>query len=120
MGDGNVVLVGTRTEGKNVASLTFKSPYDYTLHPIVATVFNGNGESNYSNGFTPTYVVDELQYISPFYPLGDVREIMLNTTLAAIFNYLPDVTQGEDTRALSPAPLLPELTSIDLRQVVEM
>ena len=120
MGDENVILVGSRTEGKNVASLSFKSPYDYTLHPIVATVFNGNGESDYSNGFAPTYMVDELQYISPLYPLGDVRESMLNTTLAAIFNYLPNGAQSEDTRALSSTPLLPELTSIDLRQVVEM
>lgn len=122
MGDENVVLIGSRTEGKNVASLTFKSPYDYTLHPIVATVYNGNGESEYSNGFMPTYSVDELQYISPFYPLGDVRETMLNTTLAVILNSYPSMSQSETTRTLSTTPFLPkpEFTTIDLRQVVEI
>ena len=111
MGAENVILVGSRTEGKNVASLSFKSPYDYTLHPIVATVFNGNGESDYANGFLPTVQVDELQSIAPLYPLGDVRELMLNTALSSIVS---DAKQ-EDTRAVG-TPLLPspQLTSFSL------
>jgi len=106
MGAENVILVGSRTEGKNVASLSFKSPYDYTLHPIVATVFNGNGESDYANGFLPTVQVDELQSIAPLYPLGDMRELMLNAALSSIVS---DAKQ-EDTRAVGahhlPSPLL--------------
>lgn len=115
MGVENVILVGSRTEGKNVASLSFKSPYDYTLHPIVATVFNGNGESDYANGFLPTVQVDELQSIAPLYPLGDVRELMLNAALSSIVS---DAKQ-EDTRAVD-APLLPSplLTSFSLETPV--
>lgn len=116
MGAEKIVLVGEQTEGKNVASLSFKSPYDYTLHPIVATVYNGNGESNYANGFAPTIRVDELQSITPFYPLGDTREIMLNAALSAIID---DAKKEEDTRAVG-APLLPspELTSLSLEAPV--
>ena len=119
MGTDNVILVGGCTEGKNVASLSFKSPYDYTLHPIVATIYNGNGESNYTNGFDPMVSVDELQNITPLYPLGDVREMMLNTTLATILGY----TRGDDTRAEDvPSILLPnpETTSISLHPIVEL
>lgn len=84
MGDDNVILVGTQTEGKNVASLTFDSPYNFILHPIVANVYNGDGFGDYSDGFLPTYEIDELNYINPFYPLGDTREVMLHTTLDII------------------------------------
>ena len=120
MGDDNIILIGSRTEGKNVASLSFKSPYDYTLHPIVATMFNGKGESDYSNGFTPNISVDELQSIAPLYPLGDVRETMLNTTLATILGY---TDSQSTTRAENTSTIIlphPETTSFSLRPVVEM
>lgn len=119
LGKENVILVGSRTEGKNVASLTFNSPYDYILHPIVATVYNGNGESDYANGFEPTVPVDELMSIAPLYPLGDVRELMLNTTLSTILVN----AKKEETRT-SSFPIIslpaPETTSISLQPVVEM
>ena len=120
MGDDNIILIGSRTEGKNVASLSFKSPYEYTLHPIVATMFNGKGESDYSNGFTPNISVDELQSIAPLYPLGDVRETMLNTTLATILGYTDSqsTTRAENTSTIMLPH--PETTSFSLRPVVEM
>lgn len=119
LGDENIILVGSRTEGKNVASLSFKSPYDYILHPIVATVYNGNSESDYADGFEPDVQVDELMTIAPFYPLGDVRELMLSITLSTILANAPK----EETRTtpLFPVQLpAPETTSISLRPVVEM
>ena len=120
LGEENVVLIGSQTEGKNVASLSFKSPYDYTLHPIVATVYNGKGESNYSNGFAPNVKVDELQSIAPFYPLGDVRETMLNTTLATILGYTDYKNTTRSENASTTLLLNPETTSFSLRPVVEM
>jgi hypothetical protein len=119
MGKDNVILVGSQTEGKNVASLSFSSPYGYIIHPIVATVYNGNSESDYANGFAPNVSVDELQSITPFYPLGDVRELMLNTTLSTIISD----AKKEETRTIPFSPVTlstPEVTSISLRPVVEM
>lgn len=106
MGKENIILVGTRTEGKNVASLTFTSNFGFTLHPIVATVYNGRGESDYSNGFAPTYEVDENQYADPWKPLGDVDEILLRTTLSVILGggAEPAVTR-HSTATLLPAPV---------------
>lgn len=102
MGEENIILVGTRTEGKNVASLAFNSSsYGFILHPIVATVYNGNGESNYANGFAPNVEVDELMveydqdgYAIPLLPLGDPNETLLNTALSLIL--------GEDANAQQP------------------
>lgn len=103
MGKENIILVGTRTEGKNVASLTFNSDFGITLHPIVATVYNGRGESDYSEGFEPAYKIDENQYADPWKPLGDTDELLLHATLSII---LGDDAQAAATRH-STAPLLP-------------
>lgn len=105
MGEENIILIGTRTEGKNVASLAFNSSsYGFVLHPIVATVYNGNEESDYANGFAPTIEQDELKvdfdhagYAIPLLPLGDANEILLNATLAVILDENAD-TQSTDTR----------------------
>lgn len=124
LGEENVVIVGSRTEGKNVASLSFESPYNYTLHPIVATIYNGNGESDYADGFAPTVSVDELQSIQPLYPLGDLREMMLNKAISTI---LGETTQHADTRAEGAQGAssniglpLPVATSFSLHPVVEL
>lgn len=113
MGDDNIVLVGTTTEGKNVASLTFKSDYGFTIHPIVATVYNSLGQSDYANGFVPTYEMNELVYVNEFKPLGDVEELLLGTTLGIILKENAD----DATRASSLRyPLRPlEATGTSIR-----
>ncbi len=110
MGEENVILVGEQTEGKNVASLTFESPYNFKIHPIVATVYNSEDLSDYANGFSPDYEIDEAQYINNLAPLGDIDEIMLNSTLGLIFNIT-----GKQTRNI-PCPILqPTFNSIELK-----
>lgn len=113
MGDDNVILIGTQTEGKNVASLTFEEPsYNIRLHPIVASVYNGDGFGDYSDGFLPTYEIDELVYINTFYPLGDIREFMLYTALDIIVGE----SETRNTRHLNHriSPLTPLLISTNL------
>lgn len=112
MGNESIILVGTQTEGKNVASISFDKSAEYglILHPIVARVYNGDGESDYANGFPPTYEIDELQFIDDYRPLGDTDEIMLNSTLAIIFGQVPSETRV--TSPLRPTPLRPVYTSI--------
>ena len=120
MGNENIILVGTQTEGKNVASISFNKSAEYglILHPIVARVYNGDGESDYANGFPPTYEIDELQFIDDYRPLGDTDEIMLNSTLAIIFGQVPSETRV--TSSLRPTPLRPVYTSISEKSLKGM
>lgn len=84
MGSENVVLIGTKTEGKNIAMEAYSNDtYGLTLWPAVAYVSNADGESNYSQGFTPQYNLNEFN-INPWYPLGDTREFLLKNTLSLI------------------------------------
>ena len=56
MGAENVILIGTKTEGKNVAMSSFKNEtHGLTLWPVIAYVSNANNEGEYSEGFEPTY-----------------------------------------------------------------
>ena len=92
MGTENVVLIGTKTEGKNVAMQAFRNDvYGLTLWPVVAYVANADGDGDYSNGFTPQYRLDENSVIT-WYPLGDPREYLLKNTLSLITSgTMPDL-----------------------------
>ena len=80
----NVVLIGTRTEGKNVAMTPYKNDtYGLTLYPVVAYVANAENQSQYSSGFEPQYVLDENDEMV-WYPLGDPQEYLLKHALTLI------------------------------------
>ena len=84
MGVENVILVGTKTEGKNVAMSSFKNEtHGLTLWPVIAYVSNANNEGDYSEGFQPTYQLDE-NSINTWYPLGNPEEYLLKNTLSLI------------------------------------
>ena len=84
MGAENVILVGTKTEGKNVAMSSFKNKtHGLTLWPVIAYVSNANNEGDYSEGFQPTYQLDE-NSINTWYPLGNPEEYLLKNTLSLI------------------------------------
>lgn len=84
MGAENVVLIGTKTEGKNVAMSSFKNEtHGLILWPVIAYVSNANNEGEYSEGFKPTYQLDE-NSISQWYPLGNPEEYLLKNTLSLI------------------------------------
>jgi hypothetical protein len=84
MGAENVILVGTKTEGKNVAMKSFKNEiHGLILHPVIAYVSNANNEGDYSEGFQPTYQLDE-NSINTWYPLGSPEEYLLKNTLSLI------------------------------------
>lgn len=84
MGAENVILVGTKTEGKNVAMSSFKNEtHGLTLWPVIAYVSNANNEGDYSEGFQPTYQLDE-NSINTWYPLGSPEEYLLKNTLSLI------------------------------------
>ena len=84
LGAENVVLIGTKTEGKNVAMTSFKNEtHGLTLWPVIAYVSNANNEGDYSEGFQPTYQLDENSIIR-WYPLGNPEEYLLKNTLSLI------------------------------------
>lgn len=81
----NVYVVGVTTVGKNVAATQINSPYDFIMFPITATLYNSIGYSDYSDGISPNYSINELNYY-PWYELGDTNEILLQNTLSLIVN----------------------------------
>ena len=84
LGSETVVLIGTRTEGKNVAMTPYKNEtYGLTLYPVVAYVANAENHSQYSSGFEPQYVLDENDEMV-WYPLGDPQEYLLKHALTLI------------------------------------
>ena len=99
MGKENVILIGTKTEGKNVAMTAYRNDtHGITLWPVVAYVSNAEGESDYSNGFTPTHNLNEFNII-PWYPLGDTREYLLNNAISLITTgAIPSVIQTTEGR----------------------
>lgn len=84
MGKENVVLIGERTEGKNVAMKAFRNDtHGITLWPVVAYVSNAENVGDYSDGFEPTHELIERNIIE-WYPLGDTREYLLKNAINLI------------------------------------
>lgn len=86
-----VLLVGNKTEGKNVASLPIHSAEhpNLLLHPIVAIVNNAKGESDYFRGMKPDYEYNESEeatFADALQPLGSTQEFLLKHTLELITN----------------------------------
>lgn len=82
----NITLIGEKTVGKRVGSVTFgeKEKYDWLLHPIVLRIYNANREANYANGFTPDIPVEELVVGNTLLPFGEPDELLLSEALALI------------------------------------
>ncbi|MDR0713845.1 MAG: PDZ domain-containing protein [Bacteroidales bacterium] len=85
--NGNIVLIGETTVGKNVGSFTFyeddpvkQQTNKWGMQPIVMRIANKDGFSEYSQGFEPDVKVHELDDDS-LKPLGDTEELMLKTAL---------------------------------------
>jgi carboxyl-terminal processing protease len=88
----DVYLIGDVTIGKNVGSITIYDENDdsntWGMQPIITKIFNSNGQSDYTAGFTPQEL-DEDNSIH-LYPLGDTRERLLSRAIATITgNQLP-------------------------------
>ncbi len=83
-----VITIGERTVGKDVASFAITDDRitgqpGWVLYPAIYKIFNALGEGSYSEGILPSSEVDELQKLQ-IYPLGDIREVLLNQALVSI------------------------------------
>ncbi|WP_224491010.1 S41 family peptidase [Robertkochia flava] len=94
-----VVTVGDKTTGKNEASITLvdapdtnpeeawtdvenRNPgHNVGLQPIVSRTFNGQGQSNYGDGFPPDVEFLEYSNLEGIKPFGDPNDQQLRTAL---------------------------------------
>lgn len=102
----DVILVGTRTEGKNVGSNEYSGKdknHPWILHPITCWVENKEGFSDYANGFLPEFdnVEDKFDV-----QLGHSDEYMLSQTLSVIRtgSLLPTLRSTEEPLQELPQP----------------
>jgi C-terminal processing protease CtpA/Prc len=103
MGKENVIVIGTQTEGKNVAMTNIKNDtYGLSLWPVVAQVSNANNESDYINGFTPDYFLDERNIVE-WNELGNPSEYLLGNTLSLINT--GTITQSNTLKTISACPV---------------
>lgn len=83
--DVEVILIGTTTKGKNVGMETTElndGKNDYKLYPVTFYTLNAKRESDYSDGFLPTYTQSES--VSAIYDFGTTNEPFLNRALNLI------------------------------------
>lgn len=82
----DVFLIGNKTVGKNVGSITLNEENDpkntWGMQPIITKSFNSLLESDYATGFIPQVLLEDNSLI--VYPLGDPRERLLNRALQEI------------------------------------
>jgi C-terminal processing protease CtpA/Prc len=103
MGKENVIVIGTQTAGKNVAMTNIKNDtYGLSLWPVVAQVSNANNESDYINGFTPDYFLDERNIVE-WNELGNPSEYLLGNTLSLINT--GTITQSNTLKTISACPV---------------
>ena len=117
-----VKVVGTKTYGKNVGSITLydspsssytnessaSSKHLYAMQPIVFQIFNKNGESDYTQGFNPDVEVNEFQFWNAILPFGDENEVVLKAAL--------DDIRGITTKSSSTTKLN-IINSFDVKEV---
>lgn len=82
----SVVLIGQKTYGKNVASISlYEEKNDnnkWGLQPIVLKMYNSEDKSDYAEGFDPDKYINEFD--SDLKPLGDKDEVLLSAAISDI------------------------------------
>ncbi len=114
----DVVIVGTKTTGKNEGSITlYDSPSsDFTdvnsansehknaMQPIVFQIYNNLGQSDYNEGFEPNIEIEEFRSWNNILPFGDENEVVLKAAL--------DNIRGISTRSVNNLTDAIELSGI--------
>lgn len=107
-----VVQVGDKTYGKDMASTTLSTPEEihgteraWHLIPIVYKIYNKMGQGDYSNGITPSIKIDEFAFL-PLTPIGDTRDPLIQEVLRTMSDKNTrakgTVNTTEKTNILSP------------------
>jgi carboxyl-terminal processing protease len=87
-----VVQVGDKTYGKDMASTTLSTPEEihgteraWHLIPMIYKIYNKAGQGDYANGIIPQQVMNEFAF-SPLVPIGDNRDPLIQEVLRTIGN----------------------------------
>jgi C-terminal processing protease CtpA/Prc len=85
-----VVQVGDKTYGKDMASTTLSTPEEihgtkraWHLIPMIYKIYNKMGQGDYSNGIIPSTRIDEFAFL-PLVPIGDTRDPLIREALQRI------------------------------------
>lgn len=101
-----VILVGTRTRGKNEASITlYDSPqsdftdrnqanpnHTWAMQPIIAKVANSQDFYDFGEGFDPDIEVSEIDFFYDLKPIGNPEDPLLKAAINDIFG-LPQTSR---------------------------
>jgi C-terminal processing protease CtpA/Prc len=97
------VLIGGTTVGKNVASWTIYEENDpknkWGMQPIIARYANGQGFSDFVDGFTPDIALSE-HSADEIKPLGDISELLLAAAIGNILGTTRSITKAASTEEL--------------------
>ncbi len=115
----DVVVLGSKTEGKNVGSyLLQSSEYQLDLHPITFKTFNSRGQADYKEGFTPQAEWDEQGDVSvSLIELGDPTETLLKMALDRIGGLALSAPSAAGTTKTSAAGMACFASSVEKRAV---
>ncbi|WAC10578.1 S41 family peptidase [Dyadobacter pollutisoli] len=108
----NVTLVGGKTVGKNVGSVTLSGTekgIKWGLQPIVSKSLNSLHESNYHTGFVPDVAVSEGNIL---YPYGNPKDPLLGEALFQI-------TGTRITRQQKGARTLQEEEALEITSTIQ-
>lgn len=80
-----VVQVGERSFGKDMASLELKNDKiaDLWAYPLCFKLFNAGNKGNYSDGLQPDYQVQESAKL-PLLPVGDKNDLLIRQCISLI------------------------------------
>lgn len=113
----NIVLIGAKTEGKNVGSVHYDSGsrYAWNIQPITFSITSALN-NDYSNGLSPTYVMNELNVNEnpTLLNIGDENEYLLHKALSLIGGekaaYSKIITKTNKTMNVEVKPFASSIT----------
>lgn len=93
----DIILIGSKTYGKNVGSITIYEEEDpknkWGMQPIIVKYKNSLGNSDFTDGFSPDYPVDEFEELH-LVPFGDTEDPLLAKAISVITGKEPTTTKA--------------------------
>lgn len=109
----DVVLIGETTYGKNVGSISIYEDDDpknkWGMQPIIVRYANSMGESDFTAGFTPDFVIDEFDALDlRLVKFGNTEDPLLSKAIEQIAGSVP-TTRSSMRRSSATYPKMIEV-----------
>lgn len=102
-----VIQVGDRTYGKDMASTTISTPEEihgdertWHLIPMVYKIYNKLNQGNYGSGIVPQKPINEFAFL-PLVPIGNIQDPLIQEVLHTINAHKPQARNASDKNANS-------------------